>query len=184
MIAFFVRLVVKTQKYNKEIPYMLTDIQIRNFAIVESLAIELHKGMIVLTGETGAGKSILLDALNLVLGGRADSSFIRHGCERAEISATFLVSDNPDINYWLKHNELDADGEAECIIRRTINADGRSKGYINGYPVPIQSMRELGELLVDARALSSTAGRRRSRSCARPANGWSTSTASMRTSRC
>jgi DNA repair protein RecN (Recombination protein N) len=126
---------------------MLTEIQIRNFAIVESLVIDFPKGMIVLTGETGAGKSILLDALSLALGGRADSSFIRHGCERAEISVTFQVSDHPDVNAWLQRNELDADGD--CIIRRTINIDGRSKNYLNGSPVPVQSLRELGDLLVD-----------------------------------
>ncbi|MGD8938364.1 MAG: AAA family ATPase, partial [Gammaproteobacteria bacterium] len=126
---------------------MLTDIQIRNFAIVESLSIDLTKGMIVLTGETGAGKSIVLDALSLALGGRADSGFIRHGAERAEIAATFQVAGHADISAWLKHNELDAEGE--CIIRRTLSADGRSKGYINGFPVPIQSLREIGDLLVD-----------------------------------
>jgi DNA repair protein RecN (Recombination protein N) len=128
---------------------MLTDIQIRNFVIVETLTIDLSKGMIVLTGETGAGKSILLDALTLALGGRADSGFVRQGCERAEISATFQINHYPDIVHWLKHHELDADGELDCIIRRTVGSDGRSKGYINGYPVPIQSLRELGDLLVD-----------------------------------
>jgi DNA repair protein RecN (Recombination protein N) len=128
---------------------MLTDIQIRNFVIVESLTIDLSKGMIVLTGETGAGKSILLDALTLALGGRADSGFVRQGCERAEISTTFQVNGYQDIVRWLQDHELDADGEGDCIIRRTISSDGRSKGYINGYPVPIQSLRELGDLLVD-----------------------------------
>ena len=126
---------------------MLTEIQIRNFAIVESLTIDFPSGMIVLTGETGAGKSILLDALSLALGERADTGFIRHGCDRAEISATFQVSENSDISDWLNHHELDAEGE--CIIRRTLNADGRSKSYVNGYPVPVQSLRELGDLLVD-----------------------------------
>jgi DNA repair protein RecN (Recombination protein N) len=128
---------------------MLTDIQIRNFAIVESLSIDLTRGMIVLTGETGAGKSIVLDALSLALGGRADSGFIRHGAQRAEIATTFQMADHADISAWLKRNELDADDEGECIIRRTLSADGRSKGYINGFPVPIQSLREIGDLLVD-----------------------------------
>jgi DNA repair protein RecN (Recombination protein N) len=128
---------------------MLTDIQIRNFVIVESLTIDLSQGMIVLTGETGAGKSILLDALTLALGGRADSGFVRQGCERAEISTTFQINGYPDIVRWLRDHELDADGEGDCIVRRTISSDGRSKGYINGYPVPIQSLRELGDLLVD-----------------------------------
>jgi len=126
---------------------MLTEIQIRNFAIVESLNIDFPNGMIVLTGETGAGKSILLDALSLALGDRADSGFVRHGCDRAEISAMFLISDYPDITRWLQQKELDSDGE--CIIRRTVSMDGRSKGYVNGSPVPVQTLRELGDLLVD-----------------------------------
>ena len=137
----------KTKNRSSELTNMLTEIQIRNFAIVESLSVDFPDGMIVLTGETGAGKSILLDALSLALGDRADSGFIRHGCDRADISANFQVSDYPDITQWLKQNELDSDGE--CLIRRTISADGRSKGYVNGSPVPVQTLRELGDLLVD-----------------------------------
>ena len=128
---------------------MLEELRVQNFAIIDWLELTFAPGFNVITGETGAGKSILLDALNLALGGRADSGFVRHGCERAEISATFQISGQPDIVYWLKHNELDADGDDQCIIRRTVSNDGRSKGYINGYPAPIQSLRELGDLLVD-----------------------------------
>lgn len=126
---------------------MLSEIHIRNFAIVESLTIELNNGMTVLTGETGAGKSILLDALNLALGGRADSGTIRSGSKRAEISAMFDLNAKPNILAWLKENDLDDD--SNCLIRRTVNSDGRSKGYVNGYAVPMQSLRELGDLLVD-----------------------------------
>ena len=126
---------------------MITQMQIRNFAIVDELALPLKDGMTVLTGETGAGKSILLDALDLALGGRADSGVIRHGCKRAEISVGFDVTRYPSIKQWLQDNDLDEDNE--CLIRRTASIDGRSKGFINGSAVPMQSLRELGELLVD-----------------------------------
>jgi len=126
---------------------MLTHIHIRDFAIVQELELALGAGMTVLTGETGAGKSILVDALGLALGDRGDSSVIRHGAERAEISVSFDVEKIPAARRWLEEQELDADGE--CHLRRTINRDGRSKGFINGRPQPLQSLRELGELLVD-----------------------------------
>lgn len=126
---------------------MLTQISIRNFTIVDRLDLNFKSGMTVLTGETGAGKSILLDALLLALGGRADSGTIRTGATRAEISAEFDIQSQPDIKQWLINNELDEDND--CLIRRTVSDDGRSKGYINGRPVPMQSLRELGDLLID-----------------------------------
>ena len=126
---------------------MITHMKIRNFAIVDELELPLRNGMTVLTGETGAGKSILLDALDLALGGRADSGVIRHGASRAEIAVGFDISRHTTIKQWLQDNELDDDDE--CLIRRTASTDGRSKGFINGSPVPMQSLRELGEQLVD-----------------------------------
>lgn len=126
---------------------MLTHIHIWNFAIVEKLDIELESGLTVLTGETGAGKSILLDALNLALGDRADTSVIRHGAEKAEISVTFQTDEKSEAEAWLKANELES--ENECIIRRVISNNGPSRAFINGKPAPIQSLRELGEMLVD-----------------------------------
>ena len=126
---------------------MLTHIHVRNLAIVDAIDVELAGGMTALTGETGAGKSILVDALGLVLGDRADSSVIRHGCERAEISASFEIDRLAGVAEWLCARELDLDGE--CQLRRIINREGRSRGYINGQPVPMQSLRELGEQLVD-----------------------------------
>jgi DNA repair protein RecN (Recombination protein N) len=126
---------------------MLRHLHIRNFAIVDSLEIDFSSGMSVLSGETGAGKSILLDALGLTLGDRADSGVLRHGTERAEIGAEFDINQLPDVTAWLEEHELASDGE--CLLRRTIGADGRSRGFINGQPVPIQSLRELGEQLVD-----------------------------------
>jgi DNA repair protein RecN (Recombination protein N) len=126
---------------------MLTHIHVRNLAIVDEIDVELTSGMTALTGETGAGKSILVDALGLVLGDRADSSFIRHACERAEISAGFDLQDNKTARDWLSRQDMDMDGE--CQLRRIINREGRSRGYINGQVAPVQSLRELGELLVD-----------------------------------
>ncbi len=126
---------------------MLTQLHVRNLAIVDEVEVEPGDGMTALTGETGAGKSILVDALGLVLGDRADSSVIRHGCDRTEISAAFNVRGNAAVNSWLAGQELDRDGE--CQIRRIISREGRSRGYINGQTVPMQSLRELGEQLVD-----------------------------------
>lgn len=126
---------------------MLSHITIKDFAIVDQLELDLNAGLTVLTGETGAGKSILIDALGLVLGDRAEAGFVRHGCERADITASFEINDRYAASQWLKERELDQDGE--CILRRAISKDGRSKGFINGQPMPIQALKELGEMLVD-----------------------------------
>jgi len=126
---------------------MLQHIHIHHFAIVDELALGFQNGMTVLTGETGAGKSILLDALGLALGDRAESGTIRANAERAEVSAEFDIHTLPTAQAWLAKHELDDDGQ--CLIRRTVSKDGRSKGYINGRPVPMHSLRELGEQLVD-----------------------------------
>ena len=126
---------------------MLNHISIRHFAIVEELSLDLQSGMTVLTGETGAGKSILLDALNLALGDRADINNIRHGEDRAEISVQFTINKDSAAYQWL--NEQALDQEDDCLIRRVISREGRSRGFINGSPVPMQSLKELGEMLVD-----------------------------------
>ncbi|HEB93773.1 MAG TPA: DNA repair protein RecN [Gammaproteobacteria bacterium] len=126
---------------------MLRNIHIRHLAVVDELNLDLQPGMTVLTGETGAGKSILIDALSLALGDRADSGVIRAGQARAEISADFDLDGLTAINDWLNEQELDDDGQ--CLIRRTISRDAPSRGYINGRLVPMQSLRELGEMLVD-----------------------------------
>jgi DNA repair protein RecN (Recombination protein N) len=126
---------------------MLKHLQISNFTIIDRIDIELDPGMTALTGETGAGKSILLDALAMVLGDRGDSGSIRQGAERSDIYATFDITVLPAARQWLKSNDLDS-GE-ECLLRRTLAADGRSKGYINGAPATMQMLRELGEMLVD-----------------------------------
>jgi DNA repair protein RecN (Recombination protein N) len=126
---------------------MLTHITLHDFAITEHVDVEFDAGMTVLSGETGAGKSILIDALGLVLGDRAGSGLIRHGCERAEICLGFDISGLPAAGTWLAAHALDA-GE-ECQLRRVISRSGRSRGFINNQPVPLQALRELGEQLVD-----------------------------------
>ena len=126
---------------------MLTHLQIRDFAIVEAVELELEPGFTALTGETGAGKSILVDALLLAVGGRADSSAVRHGAERAEISAAFDLGTSGAACAWLDAQSIGHEGEAH--LRRLVAADGRSRAYINGQAVPLQSLRALGEHLVD-----------------------------------
>jgi len=126
---------------------MLINMQVRNFAIVDRIAVEFEPGMTVLTGETGAGKSILVDALGLVLGERGNAQLVRSGAKRAEFSSEFDTSELPDVRHWLEERSLDEDNE--CLLRRVINADGRSRAFINGIAVPVQQLKAIGELLVD-----------------------------------
>ena len=126
---------------------MLTDLSIRDYAIVQRLDIELHDGMTCVTGETGAGKSIMLDALGLCIGDRADARAVRAGADRAEISALFSVEHLPLAQAWLERAAL-LEGH-ECLIRRTVASDGRSRAFINGSPATLAQCSELGELLVD-----------------------------------
>jgi DNA repair protein RecN (Recombination protein N) len=126
---------------------MLVSLHIRDFAIVDRIDVEFQSGMTVLTGETGAGKSILVDAVGLVLGDRGSSKVVRSGANRAEFSAAFDVSSLPDVRAWLTDNALDQDDE--CLLRRLINADGRSRAFVNGKPVTMQQLKCLGEMLLD-----------------------------------
>lgn len=126
---------------------MLNQITVSNFAIADHVEVLFNDGMTVLSGETGAGKSIILDALGLTLGDRADTSMVRHGEEKADISATFDLSKHQGAQSWLKEHDLD-DGN-QCILRRVITAEGRSRGYINGHPSPLQNLKAIGELLID-----------------------------------
>jgi len=126
---------------------VLEHLHIHNLAVVDEIELELKPGFNVLTGETGAGKSILVDALALALGERADSRAIRTGEDRCEITAGFDINNRPELGDWLRQNDLDLDDE--CILRRVVTAEGRSRGYVNGHAVPIQTLKSLGERLVD-----------------------------------
>jgi DNA repair protein RecN (Recombination protein N) len=126
---------------------MLTEIQIKNYVIADQVDLNFKPGMSTLTGETGAGKSILLDAIGLVLGDRADSAAVREGADRTDITASFAIDSLPDVTAWLDEHELN--GDEICHIRRIVGADGRSKAFINGIPSPLALLRELGEQLVD-----------------------------------
>ncbi|WP_028920247.1 DNA repair protein RecN [Pseudoxanthomonas suwonensis] len=126
---------------------MLTHLALKDFAVVRATELEFGPGMTVISGETGAGKSLLVDALGFLSGLRADSGVVRHGCERAELSADFDLAGNPAARDWLRGNELDEDGQ--CQLRRVIRADGGSRAWINGRPVTLAQLTELAGLLVE-----------------------------------
>lgn len=141
---------------------MLNQISISNYAIVDHLNLDINPGMTAITGETGAGKSIMLDALGLALGGRADSDCVRDGADRADIRACFDLQRIPVAREWLQERQYDSGSESEsdsgnptgtagseCILRRVITREGRSRGYINGTPVTLSELKALGELLID-----------------------------------
>ncbi len=126
---------------------MLRHLTIRDFVIVDRLELDFSHGFGTLTGETGAGKSILIDALTLALGERADAGVIRSGCDKAEVAATFEVASLPEVRDWLGANDFDVD--SELMLRRVVDSGGRSRAYINGSPATAQQLREVGEWLVD-----------------------------------
>lgn len=131
---------------------MLLQLNIQNFAIVRSLDIDWQSGMTTITGETGAGKSIAIDALGLCLGERATTNVVRPNCKKAELAATFDINSNKAAQHWLIKNDLSLDDEEtrnECILRRVISAVGRSKSYINGSQVPLAQLKEIGQLLIN-----------------------------------
>ncbi len=125
---------------------MLTHVSISNFAIVEQLDLEMEMGLTVITGETGAGKSIMIDAIGLCMGDRADAGCVRNGADKADIIVQFDLHANVSAQNWLNERELNSDHEA--IVRRLISADGRSRAFINGKPVTLNDLREFGDLLV------------------------------------
>src|SRR5260221_6730193 len=127
---------------------MLRALSIRDYVIVERLDLELGAGFTALTGETGAGKSILLDALMLALGERADAGVVRAGAQRAEVSADFEVEALAGVRQWLAAQDFD-EGDGACLVRRTIDAAGRSRGFVKGRPATAAQLRALGEMLVD-----------------------------------
>lgn len=127
---------------------MLQTLSIRDFVIVDALSIEFEPNFTVLTGETGAGKSILIDALYLAIGGRGEAGVIRSGCEKAEISASFYIAKLDALKAWMQENEIPNDDD-QLLCRRVIYADGRSRAFLNGQPATIQQLRDAGEFLVD-----------------------------------
>ncbi|KJZ16023.1 recombination and repair protein [Marinomonas sp. S3726] len=131
---------------------MLTSIAIKNFAIVESLELELKQGMTVISGETGAGKSIMVDALSLCLGARTDSRVVRHGENKADISATFDNQAYPNVINWLEEHDLEtgaSDHDQHCILRRVVTKEGRSKSYINGRPCSLTDLKFVSSQLIN-----------------------------------
>lgn len=125
---------------------MLVHLSITNFVVVKALEVEFGQGMTAITGETGAGKSISVDALGLCLGDRAEASMVRKGAGKAEITSTFDLQQAREAKQWLQQHQLDSDNE--CVIRRVISAEGRSKAYINGTPVALQQLRDVGQYLI------------------------------------
>lgn len=128
-------------------PAMLTQLTVRDFAIVEAVEIPLGPGLTVVSGETGAGKSLLVDALLLLSGARADSGVVRAGCDRAELTAEFDLTTLPAVRAWLAEHELDDDDQ--CLLRRVIRSEGASRAWINGRPVPAQTLADLATQLVE-----------------------------------
>jgi DNA repair protein RecN (Recombination protein N) len=126
---------------------VLNRLQVRNLAVLDEVELDLAAGFSALTGETGAGKSLLVDALALALGERADSAAVRGGAARAEITAAFDIGRMPGVAAWLAERDLDS-GQ-ECQVRRIVTPEGRSRGYINGQQVPMESLRELGGQLIE-----------------------------------
>jgi DNA repair protein RecN (Recombination protein N) len=127
---------------------MLRTLSIRDFVIVDRLDLEFQEGFTVLSGETGAGKSILIDALAMVLGERSDTALVRDGCARAEIGAEFSLEQLPRAQAWLQAGDL-AEETGVCVLRRVLEAGGRSRAYVNGRPATLQQLKELGQMLID-----------------------------------
>lgn len=126
---------------------MLSQLLVRNFAIAERVDVDFHAGMTVITGETGAGKSILLDAIGLALGDRADTASVGSYDSKAEVVASFDTQQQPQVETWLKAHDLDADGT--CVLRRVISKEGKSRAFINNRPSPLADLRALGEQLIN-----------------------------------
>jgi len=129
---------------------MLTHLQIRNLAIIDELALDFRPGFTTLTGETGAGKSILIDAIGLITGSRADAALVRTGEDKAEVSAEFMLAEGSEAAAWLGAQELaDKEEPGRCLVRRIVYAEGRTRAFVNGQPVNAGPLRELGEQLIE-----------------------------------
>src|SRR6185295_5935333 len=136
------------RSFQAKLPHpMLTQLTLKDFAVVSSAELDFGAGMTVVSGETGAGKSLLVDALLWLTGARADAGIVRHGAERAELSAEFELDDAAEAAAWLREAELDDDNH--CQLRRVIRADGGSRAWINGRPATLAQLSEIGEKLVE-----------------------------------
>ncbi|PKR60245.1 DNA repair protein RecN [Thalassospira lohafexi] len=127
---------------------MLRRLSIRNVVLIDKLDLDFHDGLSVLTGETGAGKSILLDSLGLALGARADSGLVRHGCDKCSVSATFVLPQGHPVYRLLSGQDIDLEGE-ELVVRRVVTADGRSRAYVNDQAVSVGLLRDVGDYCVE-----------------------------------
>ena len=130
---------------------MLLSLHLKNLAIVDSADLDFKPGMTAITGETGVGKSILIDGLSLVLGGRADSGMIGAGGDRAEIIAEFILTNAEEANAWLRERSLDSE-EQSVLVRRVLSSEGRSRNFINGTAVTVGELKNLAAYLVDIHA--------------------------------
>jgi DNA repair protein RecN (Recombination protein N) len=128
---------------------MLQTLTLKNFVIVRELELDFRQGLTVLTGETGAGKSILIDALGLLLGDRSDTGVVRHGADKAELAANFALTGQTEAQSWLAENELTGDDADELLLRRVIDSSGKSRAWINGAQATLAQSKELGEMLVE-----------------------------------
>ena len=128
---------------------MLLSLNLKNFVIVDKLTLEFGQGLSVFTGETGAGKSIVMDALGLLLGDRADAALVRHGEEKADLLAEFDLSQRVPAQQWLIDNDLAGDDAQHAIVRRSLDTQGKSRAFINGTPATLAQLKALGEMLVD-----------------------------------
>jgi DNA repair protein RecN (Recombination protein N) len=129
---------------------MLKHLHVRNLAVIDDLQLDLDAGFIVLTGETGAGKSILIDAIGLVTGARADPQLVRHGADKAEVIAEFSLKQGAETLLWLQQQELaDAGEPGQCVLRRVVYAEGRTRAFINGVAVTAGQLREIGDRLIE-----------------------------------
>lgn len=128
---------------------MIKSLHISNYALIDEIDIDFSRGFNIITGETGAGKSIILGALSLLLGGRADAKAVRRGERKSVIEAIFLLGDAPDVERIIKNNNLDNPVEGECLLRRELLPGGRSRAFVNDTPVTLPLLRELAEHLID-----------------------------------
>jgi DNA repair protein RecN (Recombination protein N) len=148
-LALFARSCIGQERWDLNVAescFMLTRLTVKDYVLIDSVELDLDRGFTVLTGETGAGKSIVLGAISLILGGRSDTGNIRAGSNRADIVAEFDVSSLPHVVTFLEESDL---GVEDCVLRRVIDTSGRSRAWINGVPVTVKQLRDLGALLVD-----------------------------------